>query len=77
MLPAKGQLVFLPPDPAIDYMTFGGGAGGEHGFLHMFPRQDVLLLGGIFKLGDYSRNVEPNETERIVEEHRKLFESFG
>ena len=77
LLPAKGQLVFLPPDPAIDYMTFGGGDGGDHGFLHMFPRRDVLLLGGIFKLGDSSRHVEASETERIVREHRKLFESFG
>ena len=77
LVPAKGQLVFLPPDPAIDYMTFGGGFGGEHGFLHMFPRRDVLLLGGIFKLGDGSRNVEEEETRRIVEEHAKLFASFG
>jgi len=77
LVPAKGQLVYLPPDPAIDYMTFGGGFGGEHGFLHMFPRHDVLLLGGIFKLGDSSRTVEANETGRIVGEHKKLFESFG
>ena len=77
LVPAKGQLVFLPPDPAVDYMTFGGGDMGEHGFLHMFPRGDVLLLGGIFKLGDGSGHVEDNETQRIVEEHRKLFASFG
>jgi glycine/D-amino acid oxidase-like deaminating enzyme len=77
LVPAKGQLVFLPPDPAVDYMTFGGGDGGEHGFLHMFPRGDVLLLGGIFKLGDGSGHVEDNETRRIVEEHRALFETFG
>ena len=77
LVPAKGQLVYLPPDPAVDYMTFGGGFGGEHGFLHMFPRRDVLLLGGIFKLGDSSRNVEADETERIVQEHKKLFDSFG
>jgi glycine/D-amino acid oxidase-like deaminating enzyme len=77
LVPAKGQLVFLPPDPAVDYMTFGGGDGGENGFLHMFPRRDVLVLGGIFKLGDNTRNVEVNETERMVREHRKLFESFG
>jgi glycine/D-amino acid oxidase-like deaminating enzyme len=73
LVPAKGQLVFLPPDPAVDYMTFGGGAGN----LYMFPRSDVLLLGGTFKLDDYSRNPEPDETERIVAEHRKLFEGFG
>ena len=77
LVPAKGQLVFLPPDPAVDYMTFGGGDNGEHGFLHMFPRTDVLLLGGIFKRGDSSTHVEDDETRRIVEEHRKLFASFG
>jgi len=73
LVPAKGQLVHLPPDPAIDYMTFGGGRGA----LHMFPRSDVLLLGTIFKPGDGSRNVEALETERIVQEHKKLFDSFG
>lgn len=77
LVPAKGQLVYLPPDPAVDYMTFGGGAFGEHGFLHMFPRGDVIVLGGIFRLGDGSRNVEVDETERIVQEHRKLFDAFG
>jgi hypothetical protein len=35
------------------------------------------LLGGIFKLGDGSGHVEDSETRRIVEEHRKLFDSFG
>lgn len=77
LVPAKGQLVYLPPDPSVDYMTAGGGYGGANGFLHMFPRGDVLLLGGIFKPGDGSRGVEPDETVRIVEEHKKLFESFG
>ena len=70
---AKGQLVFLPPDPAIDYMTFGGGRG----MLHMFPRSDVLLMGGIFKAGDFTTHVEPDETERIVTEHQRLFAAMG
>ena len=73
LVPAKGQLVFLPPDPGVDYMTFGGGQG----LLHMFPRGDVLLLGGIFRRGDSSANVEAEETERIVHEHETLFRSFG
>ncbi len=77
LVPAKGQLVFLPPDPAVDYLTIGGGLSGENGFLHMFPRSDVIVLGGIFRGGDSSRNVEVNQTERIVQEHRKLFDSFG
>ncbi|MEO1244951.1 MAG: FAD-dependent oxidoreductase [Pseudomonadota bacterium] len=73
LVPAKGQLVFLPPDPAIDYMTIGGGSG----FLHMFPRGDVLLLGGTFKLNDGSSNVEAAETERIVDAHKTLFANFA
>jgi hypothetical protein len=77
LVPAKGQLVLLPPDPAVDYMTFGGGSPGSQGFLHMFPRGDVIVLGGIFKLGDSSRNAEDHETERIVQEHAALFDAFG
>jgi D-amino-acid oxidase len=77
LVPIKGQLVYLPPDPAVDYMTFGGGAFGEHGFLHMFPRGDVVVLGGTYKVGDSSRNIEANETERIVQEHKTLFDAFG
>lgn len=73
LVPAKGQLVFLPPDPAVDYMTLGGGRGQ----LYMFPRTDVLLLGGTFKPGDYSSQPEPEETERIITEHVRLFEQFG
>jgi glycine/D-amino acid oxidase-like deaminating enzyme len=77
LVPVKGQLVFLPPDPAVDYMTFGGGFFGENGFLHMFPRGDVIVLGGVFRLGDSSRNAEIDQTERIVHEHQKLFDAFG
>ncbi len=73
LVPVKGHLVYLPPDPAVDYMTVGGG----NGMLHMFPRSDVLLLGGLFRRGDGSKNVEPEVTERIVREHAKLFDEFG
>jgi len=80
LVPAKGQLVFMPPDPAVDYMTFGGVNGQTFvngGMLHMFPRADVILMGGIFKEGDYTTHVEDDETERIVTEHQKLFAEFG
>lgn len=73
LMPAKGQLVYLPVDPAVDYITIGGGRG----LLYMIPRRDVVILGSTYKRGDSSRNVEPDETERIVNEHRKLFSSFG
>lgn len=70
---AKGQLVFVPPDPAVDYFTFGGGRDN----LHMFPRSDVVVLGAIFKPEDFSRQVEPDETERIVTEHERIFSQSG
>ncbi|MDH4253339.1 MAG: FAD-binding oxidoreductase [Gammaproteobacteria bacterium] len=73
LTPAKGQLVFLPPDPAVDFMSFGGGKG----MLYMFPRTDVVLLGGTFKLGDYTRNPEPEETERMVTEFQRIYSNFG
>jgi glycine/D-amino acid oxidase-like deaminating enzyme len=73
LVPAKGQLVYFPPDPHVDYMTIGGGQG----LLHMFPRSDVILLGGTFKLGDSTTHAEPEETARIVTEHQRLFADFG
>ena len=42
-----------------------------------FPRGDVLLLGGTFKPGDDSRNVEVDETKRILRSHMALFDDFG
>lgn len=75
--PATGQLAFLAPDSAVDYRTFGGGFGGDSGFLNIFPRGDALLLGGMFRLNDGSRNVAAEETERIVQQHKKFFDSFG
>jgi glycine/D-amino acid oxidase-like deaminating enzyme len=72
LIPAKGQLVFFPPDPDIDYLTIGGGEGN----LYMFSRSDVLLLGGTFKPGDWSTNPQPEETDRILREHQRLFAGF-
>ena len=73
LVPVKGQLVYFPPDPQIDYMTLGGGEG----LLYMFPRSDVLLLGGTYKVGDATMSVDPEETVRIVTEHQRLFAEFG
>ena len=73
LTPAKGQLVYLPPDPDVDYLTIGGGPSN----LYMFSRTDAVVLGGTFKLGDYSRNPEPEETRRIVTEHQRIFAGFS
>ena len=71
--PAKGQLVFIPPDPEVDFLTVGGGSG----VTYMFPRAGEIVLGGSFQPGDWSRNPEPDVTERIIEDNKAIFDSFG
>jgi glycine/D-amino acid oxidase-like deaminating enzyme len=73
LTPIKGQLLYLPPDPAVDYLTVGGGRGT----LYMFSRSDALVLGGTHKRGDASTDPEPDETERIISEHQRIFAGFG
>ena len=45
MLPIKGQLTVLAPQPEVDYITIGP-AG-----LYMMPRHDGIVLGGTFERG--------------------------
>ncbi len=72
MMPIKGQLIFLPPDPAVDFLTVGGGRG----VTYMFPRSGEIVLGGSYQRGDWSKHVEPEVTERIIEDHSALFRSW-
>ncbi|MEM6300340.1 MAG: FAD-dependent oxidoreductase [Pseudomonadota bacterium] len=71
--PVKGQLVLLPPDPAVDYLTVGGGSD----VTYMFSRKGEILLGGSFQRGDWSQEPELEVTQRIVADNRQLFENFG
>ncbi|MEI8650695.1 FAD-dependent oxidoreductase [Paraglaciecola sp. Hal342] len=71
IMPAKGQLILLPPDPAVDYLTVGGGSGKAP--LYMFSRNDYMILGGTFKVNDWTTHPEPLETERILSESQAFF----
>ncbi len=72
LIPVKGQLVLLPPDPAVDYLTVGGGSG----VTYMFPRSGEILLGGSFQENDWSRHAEPEVTERILADNQALFDNL-
>lgn len=69
LIPVKGQLTFLLPQPEIRYAVLPGG-------LYMFPRSDGILLGGTHESGVWSLAPDPAAKERILSRHRKFFGSF-
>ncbi len=68
LMPIKGQLTVLTPQPEIDYGVIEGGSG-----LYMFPRRDGLQLGGTRVRGDWSTTPDPAESARLLADHRRLF----
>ncbi len=66
LVPLKGQLTVLLPQPEIRYITLAGG-------LYMMPRADGILLGGTRERDVWS--LEPNREaeERILAGHADFF----
>ena len=67
LIPIKGQLVCLLPQPELDYMTIGPNG------IYMFPRHDGVLLGGSFERGVDNTDIDPAVTQRILEGNGELF----
>jgi glycine/D-amino acid oxidase-like deaminating enzyme len=70
LTPVKGQLVFLLPQPEVDYMTEGPGG------IYMFPRHDGVLLGGSHDPGVWTTDADPAVTDRILRQNAALFGSM-
>ena len=70
LVPIKGQLVFLLPQPEVDYMTLGPGD------IYMFPRHDGILLGGTHDRGEWNLAPDPAVTTRILRENHALFSTL-
>jgi glycine/D-amino acid oxidase-like deaminating enzyme len=75
LIPVKGQLTVLVPQPEVDYQTSGGvnlpstpGIG-----IHMMPRADGIALGGTAQRGVWTMEPDESERKRIVEGHIELF----
>jgi glycine/D-amino acid oxidase-like deaminating enzyme len=68
LLPDKGQLTVLLPQPEVDYAMV------MNDEVYMFPRQDGILLGGTHERG--VSTLEPNveAQRRIVAEHQRIFD---
>jgi glycine/D-amino acid oxidase-like deaminating enzyme len=69
ILPVKGQLTFLLPQPEVDYIVIGGS-------LYMFPRRDGILLGGTFERGVWETDVNEEARQHILAGHRARFEGM-
>jgi hypothetical protein len=64
--PVKGQLSVLRPQAGVEYATAGGG-------LYMFPRSDGIVLGGLWRRGDWSLEPDAGERARILAGNAEVF----
>jgi glycine/D-amino acid oxidase-like deaminating enzyme len=65
LIPVKGQLVVLVPQPEVNYMTGG-----------MLPRSDGIVLGHVMERGVESLDVNEEERTRVIESAMRLFNSM-
>ncbi len=73
LTPIRGQVVMLPPDARVDYLTHGGAGNGVENLLYMFPRTDGILLGGTYERGVADLAPDEFTTARILRQHVALF----
>jgi glycine/D-amino acid oxidase-like deaminating enzyme len=69
LIPLKGQLTFLLPQPEVNYAMLAGD-------FYMFPRSDGILLGGTHERGVWSLDPDLQAKARIVAGHQAIFNAF-
>jgi len=69
LIPVKGQVTVLLPQPEIDYSYVVPTPGAR---LYMFPRKDGIVLGGNSVADDWSMDPDPDETERVLQAHSSI-----
>ena len=79
IIPVKGQLTVLVPQPEVNYMTFGGvpGTGTRRAFgIHMMPRSDGIILGGTSQRGVWTLDPDEEARREVVDGHIRLFSAM-
>ncbi len=69
LVPARGQLTFLRPEPDVQYAV-------SHDELYMLPRTDGIALGGTYELGNASLTPDMNKMRKILAQHKAFFDSY-
>ncbi|MCF8880463.1 FAD-binding oxidoreductase [Hyphobacterium sp. SN044] len=65
LIPVRGQLAILLPQPEINYAYTGR-------FGYMFPRPDGIVLGGTFERGVWEATPQTPDIARILVRHGQL-----
>jgi glycine/D-amino acid oxidase-like deaminating enzyme len=69
LIPVRGQLEVLLPQPEIDYCYSSNG--------YMFPRRDGIILGGTWDHDDWSLAPNPDQTNEILEVHAEIMKGLN
>ena len=69
LVPVRGQLTFLLPQPEVTYATLFEDT-------YMFSRRDGVLLGGTHEEGNWSLEVDPATVKAKLAAHAELFRSM-
>jgi D-amino-acid oxidase len=75
LVPLKGQLTVMAPQPEVNYHTIGGvpPAPGASLSIHMMARSDGIVLGGTSQRGVWTMEPDEAERRRIVDSHIAVF----
>ena len=69
IMPVRGQLAILLPQPEVAYNTIA-----REGY--MFGRRDGIVLGGTFERGEWSLEPNPETIAGIVAGHKSIFDEM-
>ena len=75
LVPLKGQLTVLVPQPEVQYHTNGGvpPVPGASLGIHVMTRSDGIALGGTSQRGVWTLEPDEAERKRVVEGHIQVF----
>jgi glycine/D-amino acid oxidase-like deaminating enzyme len=71
LVPLKGQLTILLPQPEVQYATVA--LPPE---VYMFPRTDGIFLGGTHEMGVWSLDPNLEKKQEILAQHKAFFDGF-
>ncbi len=69
LVPIRGQLTFLVPQPEVTYATLFEDT-------YMFSRRDGVLLGGTYERGNWSLTPDMLTVQEKLKTHGELFASM-